>query len=191
MIAVWFAAIIAIGPSLGTVLRWYDQAKARRLAEMERLTAPLPAPRLNLTDQYVLTPIGGRGWPARQTPTDLAAAYEDSSGNCESSKSAPWRDGQPESRRRYAPSAAGTPAPAPDRAPLDGLIVPVREQATIGDRYACNQPCTARHCIHHAGIVGSIAQRFRWNTDTAEFSLLGLTVPDFVPLRSFVYEEAT
>lgn len=62
-------------------------------------------------------------------------------------------------------------------------------QITV-DVHGCPVPCTARHCIYHAGIVGSIAQRWRWNTDTAEWSLLGLKVPDFPPLRSAVYEEA-
>jgi hypothetical protein len=122
----------------------------------------------------ILARVEPTPWQLRQTPTDLAAAY--------------------------APPASlpltVEPAPAPfTEEPRRAIETAEREQfidATVEvDDYGCPMPCTARHCIYHAGIVGSIAQRWRWNTDTAEWSLLGLKVPDFPPLWMAVFEEAT
>lgn len=60
------AAMLIGAPLYGQILRWRDQAKARRIAEEERICAPLPVERVELTEP----------WPARVSPTDLAEAYQ-------------------------------------------------------------------------------------------------------------------
>src|SRR5215467_3693499 len=85
----------------------------------------------------------------------------------------PWPT--PLSPRLHERVTLEPPAPAPSfRAELDGHIepAPAREQVihiyADADDHGCPMPCTAKHCIYHANIVGTINQRYRWNTDTQE-----------------------
>lgn len=60
-----------------------DVLSAKDAAEVERLTAPLAKPRIGLQPEEPAAPAPPAAspvsapWPARQTPTDLQAAYED------------------------------------------------------------------------------------------------------------------
>jgi hypothetical protein len=168
---IYYVFLVVAGPIFGLLTAPFNAVRdyrKRRRVEMHRVE------RFPAILRRVEPALQREPWPTRQTPTDLAAAYETGDARVNASPILSER------RTDLDPTDP------------DGELVPARAslhiQATVDD-HGCPMPCTAKHCIHHARITGTINQRFRWNTDTAEWSLLGLRVPDFPPLRSEVFFE--
>lgn len=72
VLAPWFVGIVVVFIVVAVVAgvaRWRDDRRAARLAEEERISAPLAGPRAALT-----APPLRQAWPVRQVSGDLALA---------------------------------------------------------------------------------------------------------------------
>jgi len=188
-IVLWIIGLsIPVAVSLTMVWNWRDARDTRRRAEEDRITAPLPVMRDELTEP----------WPTRQTPSDLAAAYDwaaaaDTQLNTQGDARAASAWGLGERSQPQPPE----PLPPP-HLPIRGRAYLPRRRivATVGhlvvDENGCGVPCLAWHCALH-GPPGTEAQRGGHAfteavrralfTPTAEWDVraVGVEMPDAVP----------
>lgn len=146
-------AALVLAPPLGQALRWRDQVKAKRVAEEHRIT---PHEYLaGVEERLVLS----EPWPTRQTPTDLAVAYE-------------------------APAVAGSGQPPSDHAPAmltgPGGLSGAAPSPQPPDHFSIAAQVWAHQQLDHIKRLLSDPIGTAWNTPTGEWdvTLLGLSVPD-------------